>query len=442
MYATADAFLLHATVSSEPMQALPWLWWAIDLALANLDEPKPRRTLGSASLMAIAYWFYQGYAVIAPGVLGVAMLAACDRPIRDSAGWPAIVRQVMLWCTCFAAGIVSLFYAAHAVVLGNTAVNDLIARMTKMAGITGSTPWAELKFGDVASSVLYGGINLIENPGFEGVRKCLTNPFDQVSIRYWGSTLLWYSVMTISAFFLWKLWPGLEVRRKRQAASIIWLLVCSFGATLVIGHYDKFWIPPLGLAIVLLWTLYGWMRERVTSGVSVMIPTLLIITVLCVEIGVNLRNALYYHLNPSPDYLAAIEIAQRVQENDLVVLNWDKAGTYFNAFYPGKARSFSVRQVAIYQSGGSPQRFASILSDELDEVARNHGRVWIIQLAAIDDAEGVSRFGEYWRTEPIRRIRRQARLEEQWDCREGNLSHKVYLHVVPGESLMTPDATP
>jgi hypothetical protein len=393
-YGFSRAFLLHATNSAEPVVGLCYSALAILLVVEALRRNKTWLLPFAGGCLGMAMASYQSMVLITP--LAVLLgFGWSDADGKKGSLSSRLMRVARIFVGQFVAVVGTYGWAYWK--SGETNVRGMIHRFLELQG--GKEVYGSFSIAKVVNSPfgLVSALLPALPPDYVGVRSLLRHNF--LWIACVASVLIWLACMCwLLARALIARWGGLDPRQRGLIFALLVSLLILIGPLLYWDPlYDKLWLQPLGVIIVLAGVLYriGSLRRG---------PVITVILFSFLEAGTNLRWAIPAHINPTKGANEMASVAQIVKPQDFIVLNFDPISTLYLGFWaspqntlllPASTRAQALNWLAdaethTRESGGAVY-FLSVFDETEQSWAEFLGKRVGIPYHAFDDYRSRSR---------------------------------------------------
>lgn len=416
IFASGSAFLMHATNAAEVMPGFFFSLFAIQLLLELLERSAAVPLVLVGLLFALAMASYESMILAAP--IGAALCFAWRNPHPGARAARVAVSRLAWISLGGVAGLLGIYGFAYA--------REGI-RAAGMAHEFFSLGGSPETYGGIAASKLLNipvgaaaSLLPVLPPVYSGLRHLLASPdrFLWLSILFLSIGLLgsigWLLVQPFARMFK-------TADRRSKALSVAYLLGCAplfFPLIFWAPLYDKFWLQPLILLVVLGAVAYDRspagpkQKNFLKAGLAVL---------LCAEVALNLPGAIR-SAKVEPPYLnEASEVGNIIGQQDFAVVDFDEISTLYLGF-------FRARTEFILLPASRSSQALDILRTAVE--ARRHSKGKIYFLGVLDQSRANwtaflgNRIGIPY--ESFDTYRHEARIVKSFDYKNGRVTLREF----------------
>jgi hypothetical protein len=315
LFASSRAVLVHATNSAEPMVGLFWSLLAVLVLARSLPDGGAGSAAASGALFVLALATYQSTILLVPAAL-VLCLARPGRPVARLAA--------------LAAGGLAAAVCLYGPAYDAMGIEGMGAKVRSFLAV-GGAPGA---FGQPSwRKVVLVPLGLAENlvdilpESLPGIRAILSAPRFPLAAAV---ALALAAVSVLALVRLRAVWGELGGRERLAfAAGLAGLAATMLGPAVWVPLYDKLWLQPLACWSFLAALAVTWLPSRPkrtawrAAGAAALVAVL----------AVNLAWAVPMHRRETPYLAAARQVADLVEDRDLVVHEWDGISVLYSSIW-------------------------------------------------------------------------------------------------------------
>jgi hypothetical protein len=371
-YAFSNAFLLHATSTSEPTVGLFWSLASVLTIASGLAASSRLRLFVGGVLLLLAMATYESMVLIGPAELIFIYYWDDQRPSRNGA--------LALWflAGCIFGGIAT--YVPAYALSGTTAPLAMLRRFVDMGG-------GEQLYGGVSISKLLnlpvGFANSIVPSlpvDYQGIRSLLSiHSHDRWIVITSTAVLVVIGWLVWTSFRLASVWADL-VRRQRLILGCCAVALAFDTIALIFWAplYDKLWLQPLAVVFLAASVILAdWYRRRQQG--PMFIPEALLIALV---VSTGFFHALTASRSSTPCLDGARHLAGTLRSSDLLVADWDPVSLLYSSFWGNGAKRFDVPVSA----GAYGPNTLPVLDDEISRIAASGDRVYFLGVLDMPEA--------------------------------------------------------
>jgi len=380
-YGFSRAIVLHGTNSAEPVMGLFYSALGVLIVVESLRRDRIWFLALAGACFALALACYQSMVLIAP----LALLFCF--------GWPPGNATVPSWntrwmrFTCISAGGFTAVCAIYGWAYWTSGERSIAHMISNFFKLEGRDIYGYFSFGKVVNSPfgLISGLLPALPPDYAGVRSLLREPHNILWITsiliafVWLGRICWLLVSPVSS--KWRSIDPLE-RHLILALGTALLILMSplvYWAPL----YEKLWLQPLGVMIVLFAVLYRIGSAHPRHGAMVILITCFI----GLEAVLNLLWAIPAHRNPPKGLKESLVVADVVKPRDFVVLNFDQISTLYLAFWGSAQNSLLLPAL-------NPELASSRLTRAINQTRKTGGHVYFLSVLDMSEQTWTAFLGD------------------------------------------------
>lgn len=361
--ALSRAFLLHATNSAEPMVGLLWSLVALAGVLVAVRRGSVMPAVLAGVALALSLATYESMVMIAPAALLLSLRGTRPRG-----------RTVALLASA-AAATAAIYGFAYA----SSGTPAPLAMVRRFLEVPGASVWGGASAGKFAN--LPAGLAQSVLPvlplGYGGIRS-LFRPGGSVAGIIWLG-LATAAFVALAAAVARKAWRERAALRGETRSLLVALAAgLSFAILVPLAWdplYDKLWLQPLALALLVGGLLAGAKAPRPRATVA-------LLAALLVVLEVNLSLVLAAHRNQSPYLEASRAVARTVRRGDLLVHEWDPVSQLYVGLWDAGTANWDLPGSAVIRGPAAVRDLDSAVA-----AARGRGAA-VYFLAVLDEERG------------------------------------------------------
>jgi len=366
-YGFSRAVMLHGTNSAEPVVGLFFSALGILIVVESLRRARIWLLALAGVCFALALACYQPMVLIAP-----LALIFCF-------GWPASGAKLSSWntrwmrITLMSSGglaMTCVIYGWAYWISGERSIAQMIHNFFQLAG---GDVYGYLSLAKLVNSPLglISGLLPALPPDYAGIRSLLREPHNIFWIAcilvvfLWLGRICWLLASPVSSK-----WRSIEPFQRHLIPALGMALLILMGPLVFWAPlYDKLWLQPLGVMIVLLAVLYWIGSPHARRSAAV----ILIAGFIGLEASLNLLWAIPAHRNPTKGVKESLIIADVVKPNDFVVLNFDQISILYLTFWGSAENSLLL-------PASGPELASNQLARAIKETRETGGHVYFLSV--------------------------------------------------------------
>jgi hypothetical protein len=366
-YGFSRAFVLHGTNSAQPVVGLFYSALGILIVVESLRRRSVWPLAPAGACFALALACYQSMVLIAP----LALLFCVGWPTGN--GNPPSWSNRWVRFTSLSSGGFAAVCAIYGWAYWTSGERSVVRMIHNFFQLEGGHVYGYLTPAKLVNSP-FGLISALLPAlpaDYGGVRSLFREPHN----------IFWLTCILVVVIWLWGIcgllaspvsskWRSVDPSQRQLILALGVALLILMGPLVYWAPlYDKLWLQPLGVIIVLFAVLYRIGSPHARRGAKVV----LVMCFIASEAVVNLVWAISAHRSPTKGIEESLIVADVVKPNDFVVLNFDQVSTLYFTFW-GSAQN------SLLLPASRPELASSRLTRAINETRETGGHVYFLSV--------------------------------------------------------------